>query len=251
MSGLMRVMVPTTPRPDGRCRFMARRPCAPRSDAGFTLAEVLLAMAILGMIATLVWSSFGQMLGGRERATAIQEHYQNVRSAMNRMVREISMAFLTTHQSADKRTITFFKGEDESPVDRLTFTSLAGLRLYRNANTCDQVVIGYYGEPDVDDPSRINLMRRVKRRLNEAWDDDEEYVSYVMAENVESLELEYYDPIQKEWVDEWDTMTVEKANRLPTMVKITLTVLDPHGEPQKYVTKTQLFLLSPLNFGRI
>jgi len=222
-----------------------------RTNRGFTIMEVMVSVAILSMIAAIIYESFGRMMFVRDEISAVQERYQQISYAMNRMAREISMAYLSLHRSIENRTITFFKSEQEGSFDRLTFTSLAGLRLYKDANSSDEVVIGYYVESDPEEPDKMNLMRREKRRIDDKLDeeDDENWVSFKLCDDIEELHFEFYDPVQDDWVETWDTTSVERGYRLPPVVKITMTVEDEHGEQITYVTKTQIFMVKPISFG--
>src|SRR5687767_9263303 len=65
-------------------------------QSGFTLMEVALAVAILAVMATLTWGSIARSFDAYETVKGIDERYHNVRIAMNRMAKELSMAFVTS-----------------------------------------------------------------------------------------------------------------------------------------------------------
>ncbi|HEX2659180.1 MAG TPA: prepilin-type N-terminal cleavage/methylation domain-containing protein, partial [Polyangia bacterium] len=58
----------------------------PRRDrrrvAGFTLIEVMLAVAILAILTTLMWSAFSQASRNKKRVEAAQERTHTVRTAL-------------------------------------------------------------------------------------------------------------------------------------------------------------------------
>ena len=221
-----------------------------KNRTGFTLIEVMIALAILGFITTIIWTSFGRMLESRDYVERIQERFHGVRTALNRMQREISMAYLSRHVSGDRRTATIFKATREGHGYRLVFTNVAGMKMYEDANTTDSNVIHYYLDSDQDDPGQMNLMRKQTRRLVEDPEiEDTDIPAYVLAENIEGMEMQFFDVQQNEWADEWDTSGVEKANRLPTRVKITLISIDEQGREQKFTTQTRIWLFSALSFG--
>jgi prepilin-type N-terminal cleavage/methylation domain-containing protein len=62
------------------------------SANGFTLIEVMLALAILGFITTIMWGSFSQTANNKKAIEAAQERLHTVRVALLRMAREIEMA---------------------------------------------------------------------------------------------------------------------------------------------------------------
>ncbi len=219
---------------------------------GFTLMEVMIAIAIIGTIVSMIWISINRAITVREQTMAVNERYQGVRLALNRIAGELSMAFLVKHQFWDKRVKTMFKGIGENPASRLTFTSFSHQRLFTDVNESDQNVITYYGDADPDDPNKTNLYRREKVRIgteNENLNTDKSS-KYILTEDINEFKLEYWDEKQKEWLSDWDSTQVEKADRLPSLVKIELIVNDPFGEEITFVTKTRIALTSPLKFNK-
>jgi general secretion pathway protein J len=177
----------------------------------------------------------------RDRATEITERYHGVRQAMLRMSREISMAFLSVHKDcSDPRTSTIFQGKRASFGTRLDFTSFSHYKLRADANESDQNELSYFVEIDSEHPGRKNLMRREQNRIDEH--PDQGGVEQVLAENVESLSFEFYDPKADRWEDDWDSMARDYKNRLPKFVSIKLTAKDVTGKELTFVTKTRIFI---------
>jgi general secretion pathway protein J len=120
---------------------------------GFTLVELLIAIGISGIITVLVYGSFARTFDTREFVLQSQERYHTVRVALERMAREISMAFVYDCREVDtptgeRRHKTLFKVEREGKVDRMVFTSFSHMRLFKDVNESDQNVLSYYGDPD-------------------------------------------------------------------------------------------------------
>ncbi|MFA6034209.1 MAG: type II secretion system protein GspJ [Myxococcota bacterium] len=217
-----------------------------RRQSGMMLIEVLVALAILSLITTLVYGSISRSTEAKDVAERITARYSTARVALSRMAREISMAFLSTHISQDRRTITLFKSKNELPVDSLLFSSMAHMRLSANSHESDQSYIWYYGDDCRESPGKKCLMRREKPRLDDM--PEEEGPAEVLAEDIVELEIKYWDDQQREWVDEWDTTGVEKANRLPRIVRIAMTILDEAGKEVTITTKTRVYMDKPLGF---
>ena len=97
-----------------------------RWDKGFTLIEILIAMAIAGVVMAGVYSAYSS----QQRSYIVQEQIagmqQNLRAAMDLMEREIRMAGFDPHRNSGAGII--------SPVgsDYLTFTFVADDDLYDN-----------------------------------------------------------------------------------------------------------------------
>ena len=204
------------------------------------LMEVLVAMAVLAMITTLIWGSITRSTEAMELAEKIESKYSQLRSAMSRMTREISMAYLSLHMSSDRRTQTLFQGKNTNPVDSLLFSSMAHQRLTGNVHESDLSYIKYYGEPNKDNPGKTSLMRAEKPRIDDK--PDEEIQGEVLAEDVVGVEFKYWDDMNQSWVDEWDSVAIEKANRIPRIVQISMTILDETGKELTITTKTKVVM---------
>ena len=208
---------------------------------GFTLAETLIGVAILGLIGTLSFGTFSSAVHSQERAEALSDKYHQLRQALVRMSREISQAFISEHRFCDDpRTKTLFVGKRASNGMRLDFTSFSHFKMGADQNEGDQNELSYFVERDPEDPKRLSLMRREQVRIDE--EPTEGGVTQVLAENVSELNFEFYDPKEDRWEDEWDTEDQELKGRLPLFVKIELVFRNAGGKDEKYSTKTRIFL---------
>lgn len=212
-----------------------------KAQRGFSLAEALVAVAILAMIGGISFGTFGRAMSARERAVEITDRYHDVRQAMLRMSREISQAFLSQHRDcSDIRTQTAFVGKSAGHGMRLDFTSFSHFKTVADANESDQNELSYFVARDVKDATRQHLMRREQNRIDEH--PDEGGKTYVLAEDVESLEFAFYDSKNDRWEDEWDATARDMKNRIPKFVKIKLKVKDANGRSLSFVTKTRTFI---------
>lgn len=198
-------------------------------NRGFTLLEIILAVTILALIGTMIYGGFSQTALNKARIEEDVDHSRIVHMALERMTRELTMAFVSTHvnPSLDLQVQnTAFVGKDNGNEDRIDFTSFSHRRLYRNAPESDQNEISYFVTEHPDDPDVSVLARREQNRI----DDDPRRggKSQILVENVEELNIEYFDPLLSEWVETWDSVnTLAQPNRLPSQVRIRLTVKDP------------------------
>jgi general secretion pathway protein J len=218
---------------------------------GFTLLEIILAVSVLALVGTMIYGGFAQTALNKARVEADVEHSRVIHMALERMVRELTMAFVSTHvnPSLDLRVVdTVFIGEDNGTDDRIDFTSFSHRRLYRNARESDQNEISYFVTEHPDEPGVLVLARREQNRI----DDDARRggKSQILVENVEEFNVEYFDPLLTDWVQTWNTEDVlAQPNRLPAQVRIRLAVKDPRrrGETQAFGTRVMIPLTYALN----
>ena len=221
---------------------------------GMTLIEVMISLAVLGLMLVSVWSGFKGTLRGMEVTEEIQTRYAIVRSGLARMESELSMAYLSFNRPAyDIRHYTMFEGRDEADADSLTFSSFAHLRIRKDADESDQTVIQYFVQKDPEDSRRQHLYRRESRRLTGDLPEDLErfFPAYVVIEDVESFDVEYWEPREMEWIQEWRTTAIDmQPDRLPERVKIELEVNDPDGEPVLFTIQVVIPMQEKIDLSR-
>ncbi len=230
---------------------MTRHPrLARRHEAsGFTLVEVLIAVSIVAIIGSLVFGSFARTFESRDVATRLQERAHLVRQAMERMARELSMAFIYDCQerpstTGEPKLRSTFRMEREGKVDRALFLSFSHQRLQRDARESDQCLVSYYGENDPVELSQTNLVRREKVRFS--GDPDEGGAVEVLLPDVESVHFDMWDESKQDWVEEWNCQQIERMNQLPRLIRIRVVVRGEGGEEIPYSTVTRLFVNKPL-----
>jgi len=212
---------------------------------GFTLMEALIAMAIMAMIGLLSFGTFTHAIAAREKAEKITSHYHQIRQALQRMSREISMAYISEHRNCDDpATKTIFKSESASNGMRLDFTSFSHVKTQSDANESDQNEISYFIDKDPVNTSSKALIRREANRIDD--EPEEGGVEDVLAENIDDIEFEFYDPKEDRWEKDWDTESRDYKSRLPLFVSIKLSTKDLHDKEEIFVTKTRIMLRESL-----
>ena len=224
--------------------MMLRRQLPSRDrSSGFTMIEVLLAFAILGFITTILWGSFTQTANIKKRTEAVQDRAHAARVALMRLSREIEMAFLSDSENpalTEKRTM--FIATSHRDVDELRFSWFGRQRLRGDLADADTSVVMYYAEPDPDERSVMNLMRRETRRLETVDPRSVPGESYILCPGISSLKFAFYDVKKKEWREEWTTTGVDGLQYLPTHVRITLVIYDERGRPQTFTSSARIMM---------
>lgn len=222
-----------------------------RGQAGITLMEAMIAITILTMVMTLVWGGFSQTARNKARVEADLGRMQEVRISLDRMMRELSQAYISAQVNPNEAlstTRSAFVGVDHGERDRVDFTSFSHRRLRRDAHESDQCELSYFVAQDPENSGQRVLARREQNRI----DDDPRHGGHVqiLAHDVVGLELEYLDPISGEWLRSWDTtQAAQQPNRLPSQVRIALTMRDPRhsGRTLTYGTRAEIRLVWALN----
>lgn len=258
---------------------------APRrhpSQAGFTLVEVLIAISILVSLTALMWITISSVFQAREYFGQRYERFQIVRNAMGRMTTELSSAYMAGPMHGGEE----LPGEERDPTelseeeiqrlfmtepiqfgfigkdDRVDFTSFAHVRTQPNERSSHHAEISYFVRRERDDVTG-DFVQQLVRREDISPDDDitRGGTIFVMVPEVEEVEFEYWDAGQVQvgtmeevaegrWVKDWDTTRREYAGRLPTRVKITVT-LPPQrdgDDDEIFTTQTQIGATEVLEF---
>jgi general secretion pathway protein J len=220
-----------------------------RASSGFTMIEVMLALAIFAFITTIMWGSFAQTANSKKVVQSEQERTHSVRTALMRMAREIEMAYLSGNENtaiANRRT--FLVGTSRVDVDELMFSTFAHQRLRAAANEGDTSIISYFGARDPDDRRIVNLMRRETRRLQAEDPTTLTGEAYILCPDVSKVKFAYYDHKKKEWVTEWSTLEASGYQVLPTHIRITLTVIDERGKEVSYSTDARIQVTEKISY---
>lgn len=216
---------------------------------GFTLIEVMVSVSILAIVTTLTWASFKQTFSTKSAIEAQAGRYRTVRLALDRLARELSMAYVSQNEDtsqAERRTR--FQSKRNADIDTVTFSYFGHQRLYQDADEADTALVSYYAARDRDDGSKTNLMRRETRRLSNYKINEQAGESDVVCDDVVRLKLDFWDARDKVWREQWNTTSADgQPDRLPAKIRITLTVRDERGKEVPFQTEARLAMSEPLN----
>jgi general secretion pathway protein J len=212
--------------------------------SGFSLVEVLIAIAITGFIGAMTVGAFRQVDRAQEIARDQGDRYAAARLALTRLAHETSMAFISDHFDTTRirERPTLFKGRDTE----LLFTTMAHVRLARDAKESDQSVVEYTVGADPDHSGEQALFRREKPHIDE--DADRGGRRDLVCDHVTAFRIQYWDDKKKDWAREWSTRSVDHTNDLPTRVRFTLEFQLDRNRTEKLTTEAQIALTRPLDF---
>ncbi len=187
---------------------------------GFTLMEVLLAIAIAAVVITIINSVFFSSHEVVRAVGAQTEVYQVARIAMDRMIKDLSCSYVPSEELSKEQMQRYnFLGEDEEdegmPRDYISFVSAADMGMSPVfSGLCE---IGYYLKESDEQGGMFSLIRRE----DSLPDSDVSQGGNTMeiAENLVGMDIVYIDKANQEFRT-WDLL--EKMS-LPSQAKITIT----------------------------
>ena len=187
-----------------------------RSEGGFTLIEVLLAVSLVAMMATLVFGSLYVTTSAIDSARANSVSEQVVRSTLRVMTDELSVGVAR----ASGPWMGVNGQQDGQPADSVAFLTMGQFRGTESNIDTELVRIVYAREGD-------RLLRFVRRNLYGLTDESIEQVE--LARKVTGFNVRYYDGKNNLWVDEWDG---RGRSGTPKAVLLELTMVQENAEPQ-------------------
>jgi type II secretion system protein J len=220
-----------------------------RRERGFTLLEILLAITIMGFISALLWGSFSRTSQIKQRTEAGQDRIHSARVAMMRMTREIEMAYMSNSFNIGfQERRTMFIGSPHADFDELRFSWFGHQRLRADSAEADTAVVMYYVEPDPNDRSAMNLMRRETRRIEQKDPKTIPGEAYILCPGVTRVKFQFYDYKKKEWKEEWNTQGADGLPYLPTHVRVTLGLLDERGREVPFTSAARIQMTEPVDY---
>jgi general secretion pathway protein J len=194
---------------------MSFRQASPRLEGGFTLVEVLLAVSLVAMMATLVFGSLYVTTSAIDAARANSANEQIVRSTLRVVIDELSVGVGPTTGP----WMGINGQQDGQPADSVAFLTMGQFRGAESTKDTELVRIVYTREGD-------RLLRFVRRNLYGLTDESVEQVE--LATKVKGFNVRYYDGKSNLWVDEWDG----RGRGTPKALLIELTLLQANAELQ-------------------
>ena len=226
---------------------------------GFTLIEVMVAIALLAVISILLWQSMGASVQSKERFEKKDQVFREATLSLDRMAQDLSTAmllssveFLGVSENGEQNTKSAFIGENLGDQDKVSFHALSHIRYLKDVKESDQAEISYFLEPQSEssDDSEISTadLFVLKKREQSPPDANPTEGGTIMTllEGVKEMNLRYFDPVKAEWAEAWDTTSSDYVNRLPRAIEIVLVVQDPVDEDGSLtLTTTSLLEMAP------
>jgi type II secretion system protein J len=196
------------------------------SSKGFTLLEVLIAVAIMAGIVSVIYSAFFTSSRNVEQAETIRDSTDLARTLMQKLANDITNAYWKQALNAPA-VVTIFNGKKEESQtgdektrhDSITLTTLTNSPR-PNSKETELWEVSYFFQEKPKGPGYV-MMRREKRELSQDVPAGEGGYEYEITDRIRALKYQYSQTGQDTWYDEWNS-----TNRggLPKFVEIALTL---------------------------
>lgn len=197
-----------------------------RSQAGFTLMEIIIAVTLVALIAVALWGAFRISIRSWSTGTEHMDANQRHRSIMNLVRKQMASthAVLVPDPERGGAGTLVFNGTETG----LSFISLNSLHFQ---NSPGLTVVSY--QVNQDSNGEFALVEREAPylgRMPDETDPGAETGGILIFRNLSSCVFEYFDPGDSDnpsaWVREWNA---QEAGKLPEAVSLTMVSRDPAG----------------------
>lgn len=193
-----------------------------RREKAISLIEVLIATSILAFLMSVVYFIFYKGTSAWNKGNIRLQMYQNARSSLDIMKREMEVAFISPGNSS-----LIFRGKKNS-LDYISVSNKV-----KKSGQYDLCRIRYYLKEK-------NLQREVKTFL----DNEKHGGTGIIASGILNLNFSYYDG--HNWRKSWDSTTGTPEDTmddsLPSAVRITITLRDEEAKEKPVTLSTVITL---------
>ncbi|HID69098.1 MAG TPA: type II secretion system protein [Desulfobacterales bacterium] len=211
-----------------------------RCNRAFTLLELLMAIAIFGMVIGLAYSSFNATFHIITNAESQTETYAKARMAMERIMGDLESYYPGKEMIFQGTTDTI----GGKRADTLQFSSTAHIQLHPDTPHLSQVLIHYQVEEDPDSDSLL-LYRKEEsiQSEDELKNTTKDSPGLLLCDNLEEVAFDYRNK-DGEDLDSWgnDEGKVKDIQSLPYLITITLRFNDGEDNEAGTLFKTSLTL---------
>jgi prepilin-type N-terminal cleavage/methylation domain-containing protein len=202
--------------------------------AGFTLVELMLAVAVMGLIMAMVFGAFFAVIhsktSGEENMTADEEG--------RAIIYQLSAELRGAVQTPVFPSSVFLVGEAHDAggqaIDNVTFATLDVLHRHSLLGVGAEEVVAYSLQPDRGTRGAFVLARSEHSALLVSPQSAHLNPPVVLSRRVLSLHLRYFDG--KRWNESWDSRRMPALQALPSAISIDLELAGPNQSARWFST---------------
>lgn len=184
------------------------------TSAGFTLIEVVIAVALLSLILSSVYGIFTTISATEQRLQSESDLYHQARVIFDRLGRELSGSYLATSNENSA-----FRASNETSVNAyLSFTSTSAIT--NGVQQAGLVRLRY--ELNNEQGKVVNRLLRSSAPL---FAPEDQQNTQRLSSQIKKLQWRFYDG--NNWQDSWDST---QNNTLPQTVEISMELMNNSHE---------------------
>lgn len=212
------------------------------------MIEVLVALAVLSLLSLLIWQEMKIVTLSKDRFEKKGEAFRGASLTLQRLSADLQMAVLFSSpdilgvsSGGEQVTKSVFVGKNSGDQDGIVFNSLSHIRYLKDSKESDLAEVGYFLEPAQEEGEGPFLLKKRDSSPPDA-EPEEGGRTFTLLTGVKELNFRYYDLQKQEFVDQWDSTSLDYVNRLPRAVEIALVVRNPVSEEEEFRFATVVLL---------
>lgn len=196
---------------------------------GFTLLELMVAIAILGLVMTMVAESFHAVASSKVHAEDRLAIDQSARLVMFQLGNELRGAVQTPFTPSRVMLLGQARQQNFQPMDAITFSTLDPGHSRYIEGFGPEVTIAYTSAPNPNHRGWYLLERTQFSSLLTSPPTGQAANTVVVADNLLSLHIRYFDGDR--WTESWDSSQLAPGRMLPLEITIDLRVASTGSVP--------------------
>ncbi len=205
---------------------------------GFTLIEIMLAVAILGVIMVMLASSFHAVAAGKTHAEGRLLSNRQARAILAELTSELHGAVQTPLIASHVMLVGQGRMQNGAPLDILTISTLDSGHRRSISSFGAEELISYSGQPNPQHQGWFMLMRQQQSALLDATAGINVPPPVVLAANVLAFHVRYFNG--SIWLESWNSASLPPGTQLPQAIAIELMMAGPGGAPVALSTQVTL-----------
>ncbi len=190
-------------------------------QAGFTLMELMLSLALLALIMIILFESFHAVAASKLHAERRLESDQQARTLMWMLSRELRGAVFTPLIPSHVLLIGQAQKQGGMPMDTITFATLDPAHRRALDGFGAEQIVTYAAAPNPQNRGTFMLTRSERSGLLQTTNPPQ-LPPTVLANNLVSLHFRYFNGFQ--WLESWDSTSTQAGQPLPQAISIDLTM---------------------------
>lgn len=208
-----------------------------RAGAGFTLLELMIALAILALVLVMIAGAFNVVIHSKVHGEARLDTDRQGRAILWQLSNEIRGAVQTPNPQSNVLLIGLGQMRSGAPVDAITVSTLqAGHRRAITGIDAEEVV-SYSVSPNPRVRGWYVLSRNQWSALM-GINGASAMPPTELADNVMALHIKYFNG--GDWLESWDSTALPPPTQLPLAVSIDLVLGTGSGRPMEFSTEVVL-----------